>query len=299
VVTREKTDTTKIVVEMDKLGDCTGKTPTTPGVLEGGTFHTQQVRHPSTHYRHHDHIFNKFSTKFSEPPAVIVGINSLEIDRGANVRVHATVEDVQDCVFGAHIRTWLNTRLYSAGCTWLAAPRGHQCFQVGTFDTTRSYSPTNPQQLTHHNIVFQHPYEAPPKVVVWLNKLDLSRDHNERVIAFATDITEAGFTVHINSWDTTVLYQAGISWFAYPSGYPGICSGNMVGTSAVVSFERKFAKPPKSVLVGLNKLDSDRHGRCSFNIVTEAVSEVGMGIRVEGWGDTFLHSAGVSYIAIE
>ena len=73
----------------------------------------------------------------------------------------------------------------------------------------------------------------------------------------------------------------------------------MIGTSGVVRFDREFTKPPKTVLVGLNKLDSDRHGRCSFNIVTEAVSGVGMGIRVSGWGDTYLHSMGVSYIAME
>ena len=60
----------------------------------------------------------------------------------------------------------------------------------------------------------------------------------------------------------------------------------------------EIRKAPTAVLVGLNKLESDKRGRCSFNIITEAVSEIGMGIRVEGFGDTVLHSAGISYLAI-
>ncbi|KAF8436674.1 hypothetical protein BGX38DRAFT_1214242, partial [Terfezia claveryi] len=243
-----ETDRTKLVVDMDNLkAHAMQETlavgmPIVAQVLKGGTWHSD------TQYRVHDHKFIKYSAEFPDPPAIIIGINSLEIDRGANIRVKATVEDVHEHLFGAHIRTWLNTRLCSAGCTWLAAPRGHPYFQVGTFDTTKVYSPRNPQQLTYCKIVFKHPYEAPPKVVVWLNKLDLSQDNNGRIIAFATDISATGFTVHINTWHNTELYQAGISWFAYPSGYPGICSGNMVGTSGVVRFERKFSKPPSAVL---------------------------------------------------
>jgi len=306
-------DTTKIVVEMDKLemdklGDCAMgetlavETPAPSRVLEGGTFHTQLVRHPNVQYRLHDHMFIKYATEFSDPPAIVLAINSLEVDRCANVRVRATAEDIHEHIFGAHIRSWGDTRLYSAGCTWLAVPRGHPDFQTGTFSTGEDHVWSKPQHLTHRKVVFDHAYQAPPKVVVWLNKLDLSRDHNERVMAFATDITATGFTVHINSWGDTKLHGAAISWFAYPAGFPGICSGDMLpqkGTSGVVKFERKFAKPPTVVLVGLNKLESDRSGRCSFNISIDAVSEIGMGIRVEGWSDTVLHSAGVAYLAIE
>jgi len=121
-------------------------------------------------------------------------------------------------------------------------------------------------------------------------------------MTFATDVTRAGFTAHINSWGDTKLHAAGIFWFAYPVGYPGICSGSVLpgkGTSGVVEFEKEFTNSPTAVLVGLNKLESDKKGRCSFNIIAEAVSGVGMGIRVEGFGGTVLHSAGVSYIAIE
>ena len=271
-------------------------------VLQGGTFDTNHVGHIRNSYRHHNHMFIKYPAQYPNPPAILLGLNSLEIDRCANVRVRTSAEDIHEHIFGAHIRSWDNTRLYSAGCTWLAVPRGHPSFQFGTFHTEQDHIAWNVRHLTSRKIVFGRPYETPPKIVVWLNALDLCRDHNERVMAFATDITTTGFTVHINSWDDTRLFGAGISWFAYPEGFPGICSGSLLpvgGTSGVVKFEKKFAKPPRLVLAGLNKLDSDRHGRCSFKIVTEGVSEMGMGIRVEGWGDTVLHSAGVGYLAIE
>jgi len=278
------------------------KRPMAQEILDWGTFDTEVMRSPNTGPRHHNHMFIKISPKFSTPPEIILGLTSLEADRSGNVRIVATVQDVHKYIFGAHIRSRDNTTLYRAGCTWLAVPSEHPHFQVGSFRTSEDPAWDSKKHVTHREVVFLHPYEAPPKVIIWLNELDFANDRNERIMAFATDVTNGGFTAHINSWGDTTLYGAKISWFAYPAGYPGICGGTVLpeeGTCGVVEFEKKFTKPPTAVLVGLNKLESDKKSRCSFNIITEAVSEIGMGIRVEGFGDTVLHSAGVSYLAIE
>ncbi|KAF8453850.1 hypothetical protein BGX38DRAFT_1141376 [Terfezia claveryi] len=271
-------------------------------MLDWGIFDIQLMRPPNTDSRHHDHMFIKISPKFATRPAIMLGLASLDADRGANVRVITSVENVHKHIFGAHIRSRDDTRLYRAGCTWLAMPDKHPHFQFGSFSTSDDPAWNAEKHVTHREIVFAHPYEAPPKVVLWFNTLDICCQRNEHIMTFATDVTRTGFTAHINSWGDTRLYGAGISWFAYPDGYPGICSGTVLpetGTYDVVEFEKKFENTPTAVLVGLNKLESDKRGRCSFNIITEAVSEFGMGIRVEGFGNTVLHSAGVAYIVIE
>lgn len=273
-------------------------------ILDWGTFDTQLMRPPNTQCPNtpchpHNHMFMKFSTKFTTPPVMILGLTSLEADRGNNVRVSATVEDIHNHIFSAHIRTWDGTKLYRAGYTWLAMPGGHPQFQSGTVDIWDAGDWHADKLVMHHDVVFPHPYQAPPKVVMWLNLLDFGYVNNERVMTFATDVTRTGFTANINTWGDTKLYGAKISWFAYPARHPEICSGTLQGTSGVVGFEKKFTRPPTTVLVGLNRLETDKSRRCSFNIVTEAVSEIGMGIRVEGFGDTVLCSAGVSYLAIE
>ena len=260
------------------------------------------MRHPDTNTRPHDHMFIKISPNFATPPAIMLGLSSLEVDRGGGARVNASVENIHKHIFGAHIRSWGGTVLYRAGCTWLAMPSGHSSFQFGSFCTWENPTWKPEEYVTHREVVFPHPYEAPPKVVLWLNRFDFCYKRNEHIMTFATDVTRTGFTAHINTWGDTMLYAAGISWFAYPDGYPGVCSGTVLpekGTSGVVEFEKRFINTPATVLVGLSKLESDKKSRCSFNIIAEAVSEIGMGIRVECFGDTVLHSAGVAYIAIE
>lgn len=289
-------------------GDITGakehERPVAPAreMLDWGMFDIQLMRPPNTDTRHHNHMFIKISPKFATRPAIMLGLTSLEADRGAGVRVQTTVENVHKHIFGAHIRSWEDTKLYRAGCTWLAMPDEHPHFQIGSFNTWDDPAWKPEKYVTHREVVFAHPYEVPPKVVLWLNKLDFCCQRNEHIMTFASGVTRTGFTAHIHSWGDTYLYAASISWFAYPDGYPGICSGTVLpetGTSDVVEFEKKFENTPTAVLVGLNKLESDHKSRCSFSIITEAVSEFGMGIRVEGFGDTVLHSAGVAYIAIE
>lgn len=120
-------------------------------------------------------------------------------------------------------------------------------------------------------------------------------------MAFATDITETGFTAHMNSWGDTIAHQALLSWFAYPVGTPGICSGevDIHDNAGVVTFDKKFNKPPRRVFVAINKLDTAKTGFCRFKVIHEAVSEMGMGVRIETWGNSELNTSGASYLAIE
>lgn len=265
---------------------------------DSGHFHTDHVRHPSmTSYRLHDHIFVKFSTKFASAPNVITGLTENVTDRKWNVRIKAGADKVHKHAFHLNIWSYSTTRLYHASCLWFAVPANDPHFQAGGLELGGKNT-----MLKHCKVSFGHAYESPPKVVIWLNHIDFDNTRNERVTAFATDITTTGFTAHINSWGDSILHSTGISWFAYPFGTPGIRSGDVLvekDLSDMVTFEKPFNKPPRRVLVALNKLETDVKGFCRFKVIHEAVSEEGMGVRFESWGDTIIHSAGAAYLAIE
>jgi len=125
-------------------------------------------------------------------------LTSLEADRDANVHIEAFVRDVHKHIFSAHIHSWGATKLYREGCTWLAVPSGHPHFQVGSFGTWEDPAWNAENHVTHREIVFPHPYETPPKVIIWLNHLQFSFEYNERIMVLATDVTRGGFTAHIN-----------------------------------------------------------------------------------------------------
>ena len=148
-------------------------------MLDWGSFDIQMMRHLDTNARHDDYMFIKISRKFATPPAVMLGLSSLEVDRGGGARVNASVENIHKHIFGAHIRSWDNTFLYRAGCTWLAMPSEHPHFQLGSFCTWEDPTWKPEKYVTHREVVFSHPYEAPPKVVLWLNKLDFCSQRNE------------------------------------------------------------------------------------------------------------------------
>ena len=224
-------------------------------LTDGGKFDTDLVRGPETSSHQDDNIFIKFSTKFTHPPSVIVALSRLEIDRdnGANMRIHAFVEDLYEDLFRLHSRTWYGTILYRAGYNWLSVSPDHPLFQAGSFYIDYKDRKDDQYKIVSTNITFKHPYKTPPKVVLWLNALDFCRSCSERVVANATNITKSGFTLQLIPSGDAKLWGAGAAWFAHPADTPGISSGfvSLNDTlTGVVRFDKKFHIPPRRVMVG-------------------------------------------------
>ncbi|KAF8464497.1 hypothetical protein BDZ91DRAFT_730038 [Kalaharituber pfeilii] len=224
------------------------------------------------------------SLNSSHPPAIMVGLNKLDCSKNEGVHVKAYATGITENLFQMHVETWNDSVMYCTGCTWLALhPKASEMgFQTGTFSTTEDHPREPPIQITNHWITFEHPYDAIPSVVLWLNSLDTSKHTGRRIYVIASDVSKSGFRLHIHSWGPTKLYSAGVSWLAYPAEFPGIESGNFVGRWGDVRF-RKFSKPPRRVMVALNMFHSDW----------------GMGWRVDTWGDSILYQCGGAYIALE
>jgi hypothetical protein len=271
-----------------------------------GVFNTQEVRpwnepRPAT----------SKEIAFSRPlPAVALGLTSLDVLCNANVRVKTYADHITSQGFAVHADSWGDTVLCSAGCSWLEVGAHDPGFQCGVFNTMEDHPWDKPQQKTARQIQFARPYAVPPKVVVWLNSVDLSSSHNWRVKVLATDVTTTGFVLHIESWADSVLYTAGATWIALPADRPGLCTGTFNtmevrswdkpqhNHSKAVSFQGLgFSSAPRVVL-GLNSLDFDCRRNLRVNLTAEGISAAGMTLNLNSWADTVMYSAGGSYILI-
>lgn len=273
-----------------------------------GTFDTQEVR-PWDVVAQDASRLATFPGAFTAPPLFAAGFTELNISNAANIRVSATVTNITQTSAYLHLSSWETTRLYSATSIWLAMSARDPSYQTGQFSTTEDHPWEQPQLSTSRTIVFTRPYAVPPEIVVWLSMIDMERTRNWRISAFATDVTATGFTININTWDDSLIYEATASWVAYPSGMPGVWSGvyhtydvrhwdpPQLLTNGTVNFPQGLFQCDPTVLLALNYLDVGYTADLRIRASANPVSHSGMTWHFDGWSDTVLYGAGASYIA--
>lgn len=248
---------------------------------------------------------------YSSPPPLAVGLYWLDIDNSANIRVRAYADQVTATSADFHIDTWADTHVTGAASTWFQPPPNDPDFQIGQFSTLDDHVWSSPQHETTRYIAFDRHYAAPPRIVVWLNQLDMDLNLNWNVKAFATNVTARGFIMNINSGDETNLYAGTASWIAYPATKKRITSGSVSTTeirpstkpqllnSARITFPPgTFLGTPK-VLMAFNGLNIDNIHNLRAKLSVDSVSRSGMNWHLDSWWDTVLYSGQASYIAFE
>ncbi|WEW58278.1 hypothetical protein PRK78_003746 [Emydomyces testavorans] len=250
-----------------------------------------------------------FPKPYSSPPGLAIGLNWLDVDHAHNVRVNASASNVRKDEFDIHLTTWDDTKLYSAGCSWLEVAANDKDFQIGEFSTEDDHPWNQPKQKTSRSITFPRAYNSPPQVLIWMKRLDLKKDADLRASAYLTDITATSFTIHINTWGSATVYSCAVSWIAYPSDKKDIASGTFstreidpwesipLENSGQLSFNKTFQKTPK-VLLGLRRIDVDGQRNLRIKLSASSISKTGMTWHIDSWGDTLLNGASGSYIAL-
>lgn len=274
-----------------------------------GTFYTTEVREITQQSSNTFRVVS-FPKPYSAPPNVVVGLNMLSIDCNKDICVNSHAKNLQKDLFEIHIDGSKDAGLYGGGCTWLEVEKNDPDFQLGTFSTLEDHPASKPQTLTSRHITFPRAYGSVPRVVVWLTGFHLNRETLWRVKTYTTDITETGFTIHIDTWLSSVLYSASASWIAYPEDKPNIFSGSFstldvrswdnaqLHNRAYVNFGANIFTTPPRTFVALNLIEiSQKH---NIQIVTRvsSVSTAGMTWHIDGWYATLLYAAGASYIAL-
>ncbi|KIO25276.1 hypothetical protein M407DRAFT_75936 [Tulasnella calospora MUT 4182] len=242
------------------------------------------------------------------PPRCVVGLNSLDMQSGTNIRVRAYDDGVDSQRYTAHIDTWAGTTLYSASIDTLVLKPGNLDILSGQFSTEEDHPWNQPKVATSRRINFERPFVTPPKVLCFLKQFDTGSGSSTRVRTYTSDIDAKGFTIHIDTWADSILYSATSSWVAYPEDKDYIFSGtaNIMDirpwqdpqpqNHKDISFQgTQFFKKP-TVFVALNSIDISAETNLRIRAYCDNVTTGGMTWHMDSWADTKLWSAGMSYL---
>jgi hypothetical protein len=275
-----------------------------PEVLRSGTFNSMEVRDWKTPTLDSKKTINLEPPHVSGPrPLIVYGLNEIDVDYKTEIRARGVVEQSASTCnqsFVADIQTWADTVLYSGGISWLDVPiaRGIQGGVVPHQSTIRKAS-SEPFLLS--NVRFETVYAKPPVVLVWLTGIDMANTANWRLKAIATEVTESGFNLSVQTWADSILYGAGASWLAVPSDDKDIVVGKFTSSQTTqtgqVSFGRTLSDTPR-VIAALSLVDfgMGRGLRVNTNIVN--VTKDGLEWNSGTWSDSQMNSAETAFIAI-
>ncbi|KAG6908362.1 hypothetical protein DXG01_005180 [Tephrocybe rancida] len=253
------------------------------------------------------HAVLKYPHPFVAPPRLPHGFSLLDISKDANIRAQATIKDITKDSADFHITSWSDTSLYAATQSVLALAPANLQFSTGEHIRNLYADPKSPASV---RVNFDRPFVTPPKVVVFLNSIDLGKGKNWRLRTTATAIDAKGFTLNIETWSDTVLYAAQVAWVAYPEDETHIFSTS-VSTSDVRDWDKpqpqqskaikfgagvEFWKNP-DVFVALNEIDIDSKANLRVEAHVDNVSQTGLTWHINSWADTVLYLANISIIA--
>lgn len=146
-----------------------------------------------------------FEGQYSSDPKIVVWLSAIDIDKSNNTRIKAFATNVTKWGFRLRVSTWAKTTVHDATVSWIAVPSDRPNITAGQFNLgdEKRIKFGSDRHFTH-----------PPRVLVALNKLDISKNSNLRIEAKAEDIKKDGMTLSITSWEDTFIYGAGLAYIA-------------------------------------------------------------------------------------
>lgn len=275
--------------------------------FDAGQFNTMEVR-PWDKPQADTNKTIYFQKKYDAVPELPLGLTSLDISAAANIRITATASDANTEKFKATIQSWADTTLYSASMTFLEKSSRFNYMQTGVFNTQEIRPWNQPRLQNSKRINFATPFKSAPKVITWLQSLDMDKNKNWRIKVYPSNIDNTGFTINADSWADSVLYSAGVTWLAYPSDQAGVTSGSFstedvrpwnnprAENSATCNFATAFSATPK-VIMAINSFDYAHSKNLRLRLSTSSVTNTGITWHLQSWWDSVMYSAGASYFA--
>lgn len=155
-----------------------------------------------------------FPCAYSTPPKVVVWLTALDMPSGDNWRVKTYETNVTTTGFNIHIDTWGGSVIFYTIASWVAYPADKPNVFSGRFSTESVRSSSCPQLYNSGYVSFGNTFASPPRTILAINSIDISCKQDLRFAVKASDISAAGMTWHLDSWDDTVLNSAGASYIA-------------------------------------------------------------------------------------
>ncbi|GJE84073.1 H-type lectin domain-containing protein [Phanerochaete sordida] len=183
--------------------------------IQWGRYHTTEP-HPTSPPEQKTSRRITFERPYAAPPRVAVWLDAVDsggAGRVARVKVYA---DTVSCEgFALHLDAWHDSQLRSAGATWLAHSAGRTDVRSGAFEIKDIRPASAPRHRNRGRVSWGPPAMAcPPRVFTALCMLDFNTSKNIRLVMSTDEVTTTGMCWTLQSWDDTVLYQAGAVFIA-------------------------------------------------------------------------------------
>ncbi|OJJ35931.1 hypothetical protein ASPWEDRAFT_134451 [Aspergillus wentii DTO 134E9] len=180
---------------------------------------------------------------------------------------------------------------------------------AGHFNTMEIAMPSGkPRQDYKTEKYYHEKYASPPPLILGLNHLDMSGQHNARVQLAALDQGKEKFSARIRTWGDSVLNSAGMTWLEAGPKFDFLQQGtvelkdmsrwpiNKGSSWKWIWFPRRFKTTPK-VVPFIQSFDLDQKTGWRFKVYASRIRTNGCYIYVQSWDNTKIADAKVSWLA--
>ncbi|TFB01225.1 hypothetical protein CCMA1212_006906 [Trichoderma ghanense] len=244
-------------------------------------------------------------------PEIAVGITQfhLECKNGVrHVQLSAYTDNIKATRFDLNLDTIEGAIQYSAGAICLASDGHDPALHTGSYKTRPEDTRDGVEYEAH--IEFKGQFKKPPGVVVWLKGFHFEPDQGFTLHATADHIDEAGFQLHIETWNSASLKSAEVSWIAYEKDPPGIRSDKLEFHNFQERKGDRKRHRVKELRLGqwrpgvlplyaaISKFEFENGYNPRLSIETSHSAMGSFEVDAQTWGDSKCNTVEVSYLAI-
>ncbi|KAF5567875.1 hypothetical protein FNAPI_449 [Fusarium napiforme] len=162
---------------------------------------------------------HRFAKPLPVVPTVIYGFRAIEVSSTNSPRVALNLSSVSETGISLSLKSFLHPTS-NLEASVMTLPNGTIPFQHGFVDASDNPGGRSAGQNASVAVTFKKPFKAPPKVLVWFT--EISQPHGWRSLwTHASNVTETGLTVNIDTWCERQFEAARVAWLAWPAEFDG------------------------------------------------------------------------------
>ncbi|KAJ3542936.1 hypothetical protein NM208_g3838 [Fusarium decemcellulare] len=162
---------------------------------------------------------HKFTKPLPVAPTVIYGFRTIDISSTDSPRVALSLPSVSETGFSLSLKSFLHST-WNLEANVMVLPNGKMPFQHGYVDASDNPGGRSANQNAAITVTFNKPFKARPKVLVWFTEISQPRGWRS-LWTHASNITETGMTVNVETWCEREFEAARVAWLAWPEEFDG------------------------------------------------------------------------------
>jgi len=265
-----------------------------------------------------------FTKVFAHVPKVIVFLSMFDIGNAEDTRIKVRPINVTAYGFDIEVSTWLSTKAYGCGTSWIAYDKtfaskngarlddGFARFNKDTGGYHLHVGKGDRHYTFHTN--FDKAFPSIPHVVAFFSGLDILKDEDQRVKVVPTNVDVNGFDLDVSTWSTTRVWSISVVWLAMehiPNDGARIEAGHLpfkkttagftlhhkkMGNRTFanhVNYNKKFTGPNMPhIVTGLSMIDIAKEDDYRVSVTTGNVNKDGFDLSLNTWSRTLIYGAG-------